>query len=333
MKILRRGFICLLAFCLLTFSGCSAAALKSSEEELTPVATVGKYDVPYELYRYVALTYKDQFEAGKSVDIWLGESGESLMAELKENIDISLVKMYTTVSLCEKYGLSADSPLVTSNVNVRMDELYESYGNDLKTYAKEIGEYHMNDGVYRFIVQNEVMSEELFYLLQSNGLIESDEEVLREMIQSDTFIRVKQILIADDNGKSDEENLATITDIYNQLENGADFDTMIGMYGQDLYMFNNEDGYYIAPGSRYQEFEEAAFSLDVGEYSGIVKTLAGYSIIMRYEKDPQYLDNHFSELCQEYYDGVYNTILEEHAATLTVTHLPALDNYSILTME
>ncbi|MBQ7923364.1 MAG: peptidylprolyl isomerase, partial [Clostridia bacterium] len=229
--------------------------------------------------------------------------------------------------------LTADNPWITSAVDVELDELYESYENDLQAYADTIGEYHMNDSVYRFLVQNETMGAELFYLLQNEGIIESDDDALRELMQSDTFVRVKQILISDTNGKTDEENLALIQDIYSQLENGGDFETLLGMYGQDLYMFNNDDGYYIAPGSRYTEFEEAAFSLEVGEYSGIVKTLAGYSIIMRYEKDQEYLDTHFDELCQEYYDGAYNTILEAHAASLTMTPLPALDNYTILTME
>ncbi|MBQ7923516.1 MAG: hypothetical protein IJ325_13240, partial [Clostridia bacterium] len=120
----RKGFACILAFCMLALAGCGSAVLKSTEEELTPVATIGEFDVPYELYRYIALNYRDQYEEGASADIWLGESGETLLAELQENVEYSLIKMYTTMSLCKEYGLTADNPLITSAVDVELDELY-----------------------------------------------------------------------------------------------------------------------------------------------------------------------------------------------------------------
>ncbi|MBE6570352.1 MAG: hypothetical protein E7658_09085 [Ruminococcaceae bacterium] len=332
MNMFRKGIALLLAFCLLAFTGCSVS-LKSSKEEKTPVATIGGYDVPYELYRYVVLNYKTQFEDGQSADVWLGESGKALMEELNANVEYSLVKMYTALSLCEEYGLTPDNPLISGTVDVRMDAIYESFEGDLKAYKEYITDGYMNDSVYRFLVQNEVLGEELFYLLQNKGVIEKDEDVLRQMMDTDTFIRVKQILIPDNNGLSEEENRGLIEDIYARLENGEDFEELMGMYGQDLYMFNNDDGYYIAPGSRFVEFEEAAFGLAVGEYSPVVKTPAGYSIIKRYEKDAAYIDAHFDELCQEYFDGAYNVIMEEHAASLTMTVLPAMEKYSIFTME
>lgn len=333
MNTLRKGFALVLVICILVLTGCGSVSLKSSEEELTPVAMIDGFEVPYELYRYVAMNYKMQYENGKSADIWLGESGEALLAELKKNVEYSLIKMYTTLSLCEQYDLKADNPLITTSIDVKMDELYESFENDLEAYKATIGDYYMNDSVYRFMVQNEVLGEELFYLLQNEGVIAKDDEELRNILHSDDFIRVKQILISADNGLTDEKNRALIEDIYDQLENGADFETMIGMYGQDLYLFNNPDGYYIARGSRFIEFEEAAFSLEVGEYSGIVESPAGYSIILRMEKDRLYVDSHFEELCKEYYDGAYNVILEEHEKTLTMEPLPAMENFSIFTME
>ena len=191
----------------------------------------------------------------------------------------------------------------------------------------------MTDNVYRFLIRNDLLADELFFAMHNAGEFPDGEEALQPIFASDEIIRVKQILISATNGNSDAENLAKIEEIYQMVESGADFDALIDEYGQDLYLFNNDDGYYIAKGTRHPEFEEAAFSLAVGETSGIVQSDAGYSIIKRYEKDDAYLKSHYDDLRTEYYSALYNTRLETYAAGLTIERLPALDKYSIFTME
>lgn len=321
----------------LLFAGCGSAALESTQEELTPVMTIGGYEVPYELYRYVAMNYKNQYEAGldeaAAAELWLGEDGKALLETLETETADTLKNLYVTLSLAETYSLTPDSALINESVSTRMDEIYESYENDTDAYLESLRPYYMNDSVYRFLIQDEVLTEELFYAMLNSGDILSDEDALRAKIESDEFIRIKQILIASDNGNSAEDNRALAEDIHSRLENGADFDTLIETYGEDLYMFNNDDGYYIIRGNRYEAFEDAAFALDVGEFSDIVETDAGFSILMRYEKKQSYLDTHFDALCQEYFDSAYNALLQTHLDTLTVEALPALESYTIFTME
>lgn len=321
----------------LLFTRCSSDKLASTKEESTPVMKVNEYDVPYELYRYVAMNYKNQYETGldesAAAELWLGESGKILLAELETNTTETIRKLYATLSLAAEYNLTPDSALINENVATRMDEIYESYENDTNAYLESLEPYYMNDNVYRFLTQDQVLTEELFYAMLNSGDILSDEEALRELIESDSFIRIKQILIASDNGNSAEDNLAKAEEILKKLKSGADFEALLEQYGEDLYMFNNDDGYYIIRGNRYEAFEDAAFALEIGEYSDIVETEAGHSILMRYEKDTKYLNSHFDELCQEYFDSAYNAILQEHLATLTVETLPALENYTIFNME
>ncbi len=321
----------------LLFSGCGDKNLASTKEELTPVMTVDGYDVPYELYRYVALNYKSEYEAGldegEAADLWLGEPGKAQLAELTEDIEETIRHLYATLSLAADYNLTPDSALVNEAVSTRMDEIYESYDNNFDLYLEDMEPYFMNDSVYRFLTQDQVLTEELFYAMLNQGDIISDEDALRDMIHSDTFIRVKQILIASDNGNTPEENKKKADGILTQLKNGADFETLLAENGEDLFMFNNPDGYYICQGNRYTDFEEAAFALDIGEYSDVVETEAGYSILLRLEKEETYLDTYFDDLCQEYFDAAYNALLEAHLATITVTPLPALDEISIFTME
>lgn len=322
---------------LLALSGCGDERdiLESSKDEKTVVMTIDGFDVPMELYRYVALNYKESFEAGQSSDFWLGESGQEQLTKLNENVDKSLIKLYTTLSLCRDYGIEADSAYVKDAVNSSMNAIYESYEDDYEVYAQYINSYNMNDGVYRFIVRNDILAEELIYKMTELGEIPSDEAELLSIINSDEFIRVKQILIPNDNGKTSEENHETAQEAYNRAMAGESFETLINEYGGDLFMFNNPDGYYIAKGSYHRNFEEAAFSLDIGEISGIVETDAGYSIIKRYEKESDYINKHFDDLAEGYIDGKYNLALEAREAELTVEATDKLADYSIfnLTLE
>lgn len=307
--------------------------LESSAEETAAVMTINGFEVPYELYRYVTLNYKTQYEKNAEEDVWLGESGQRLLAELNENVTETLARMYTTITLCQEYGINIDDEIIVDSVDVQMDDIYEGYEYDYETYNAAIAAYNMNDGVYRFIIRNEVLTEELFNAMIARNEICTDEAYLRELFNSDAFIRVKQILISSDNGNTDEENRARAEELLEMANNGEDFDDLVQKYGQDLYMFNNEDGYYIMKGSYLTEFEEAAFNLEVGETSGVVKSAAGYSIIRRYEKEGAYIEENFETLAQTYFDSVYNLRLEEALTSVVVEPTELLDDYSIFTIK
>ena len=335
-RILTLG-IGLAAATALLLGGCGSdtAKLKSTKEEQTPVMTVDGIDVPYEIYRYVALNYKAQYEAeaGGDTAIWDGAEGSAFHERLNEHVDETIINLYATQSLCAQYDIAPDDDVIAKALDQKMEELYEQYADDMALYRENLAEAHMTDSVYRFLIRNDLLADELFFAMYNAGEFPDGEEALQPIFASDEIIRVKQILISATNGSSDEENRAKIEEIYRLVESGADFDTLIHEYGQDLYLFNNDDGYYIAKGTRHPEFEEAAFSLAVGETSGIVHSDAGYSIIKRYEKDDAYLKSHYDDLRTEYYSALYNIRLETYAAGLTIERLPALDKYSIFTME
>ncbi|MCR5682126.1 MAG: hypothetical protein K6G29_06715, partial [Clostridiales bacterium] len=68
--------------------------LESSKAEKTPVMKIGGYDVPMEMYRYLALNYKRDLEAGGSSDVWLGEGGAALLEELDHDVSAALAYLY-----------------------------------------------------------------------------------------------------------------------------------------------------------------------------------------------------------------------------------------------
>ncbi len=86
-------------------------------------------------------------------------------------------------------------------------------------------------------------------------------------------VRVQQILLY---------NEGDANAVLEQLKIGADFNALAAQYDPntrgDLGWFPK--GYVLEP-----KIEEAAFSLQVGEYSGVIQTDAGYSIIKILERD------------------------------------------------
>jgi peptidyl-prolyl cis-trans isomerase C len=89
-------------------------------------------------------------------------------------------------------------------------------------------------------------------------------------------VHVQQILLY---------NEANANAVLGQLKGGADFNTLATQYDPntrgDLGWFPR--GYLLEP-----KIEEAAFSLLVGESSGVIQTDAGYSIIEVLEHDPNH---------------------------------------------
>ena len=64
-----------------------------------------------------------------------------------------------------------------------------------------------------------------------------------------------------------------------QLENGIAFEEVAKNYSEDPSAENGGDLGYFGRGKMAPEFEEAAFSADIGEIVGPVKTKFGYHII------------------------------------------------------
>jgi hypothetical protein len=335
MKSLKRYILVILS-AILVFSlvGCDEKkVLESSREELTVVKTVADLDVPLEMYRYVALNLKSSYEYGSSADIWLGDAGQALLDEMNKDINSTLVQIYTVPAICKEYGININDQYVLDMLEIKMDDIYESYGYDYKAYDADISEYNMNDSVYRFFIRNEILADEIIAKMMERGEAPGDVETIKAILNGEECVRVKQILIASDNGKTEEENTALAEKILSMIEDGANFEELVREYGEDLFMFNNTDGYYVTRGNFHEEFEDTAFSLEIGEVSGIIKTDAGLSIIKRYEKDAAYIEKNADSLASDYIEGLYNIALDKYSSTLVIEDTPKASKYSIFNLK
>ncbi len=79
------------------------------------------------------------------------------------------------------------------------------------------------------------------------------------------------------------EKLSTAQEVLNKLNAGESFGKLAEQYSLDGTRKRGGDLGYFGRGMMVKPFEDAAFTLQKGQVSGIVKTEFGYHIIKRLE--------------------------------------------------
>jgi foldase protein PrsA len=86
-----------------------------------------------------------------------------------------------------------------------------------------------------------------------------------------------------------EEIKKKAAEVLAAINAGESFDEQMNLYTEDPGTKTAPDGYTFTRGEMVKEFEDSAFSLKVGEISGLVETQYGYHIIKLEEKIPEKL--------------------------------------------
>ncbi|MFC1801168.1 STT3 domain-containing protein [Nanoarchaeota archaeon] len=107
---------------------------------------------------------------------------------------------------------------------------------------------------------------------ENNIFFQEPEEIVEEEI------RASHILISTDD-KTDEEALELIQEIKDQI-NETNFAELAEQYSEGPSAVNGGDLGWFGKGMMVKEFEEAAFSLEIGEVSEPVKTQFGWHLIV-----------------------------------------------------
>lgn len=315
-KLKIRTAICAVLTAAICLGGC-AADLSSSKEERETVMRVGDYDVPYEVLRYYVMNFR-----ADGVDDPDGRAKEAIKS------------LYAMMSLAADYDIDANGEYISSLANDTVNEAIADCGGE-KEYKKAIAENNMNDSVFRLLSKNSILREEIYVKMLSAGDIDTDENHMREIIGSDEFICVKQILIMGENSQNtqdgtvvtpakthtDEEAAALAETARERAESGEDFDSLVAEYGESLYMFSNTDGYYLCRGMWDIENENAAFALEIGEVSSVIKSRAGYSVFKRCEKSSEYIEKNLNKISNDYYGALLALAVEDRAKDMSIEML------------
>ena len=161
--------------------------LKSTKEDMKTVCKVGEYEVPYELYRYLVMTYKATIPEGTEITPEIEE-------QIKYNVDSALCDMYAIFTVAKEHGLTADNEAIAAAVDAEVKKNMDGF-EETDLYLEALSAQYMTHNVLRQMNTKQILSDELYYKLVDDGTLINDEEEMKEYIYGDGFIRVKQVLI------------------------------------------------------------------------------------------------------------------------------------------
>jgi peptidyl-prolyl cis-trans isomerase C len=110
-----------------------------------------------------------------------------------------------------------------------------------------------------------------------------------DKFKQDEQVRASHILVRVDpnaDAKTKAKAKAEIDSVLKQLKGGGDFAKLAQQHSQDPSAAQGGDLGFFPKGQMVPEFDQAAFSLPVGQLSGIVTTQFGYHILRVTEKKP-----------------------------------------------
>ncbi len=227
---------------------------------------------------------------------------EELKAQGGQTVAINMVDEYI---LNQEYETTDE---MEEAAEATIENYKSTYGDSYETFLEYNGIADDSE-LKELLIQNTKLSYATEDYIEDNLTDEEMQEYYEEEIVGD--ISVKHILIAyeEDDSLTDEENeaneeaaLEKAEEIIEKLQNGEDFDELAAEYSDDESTKDSGgDLGYFNKGDMVEEFEEAAYALEVDEYTTEpVKTEYGYHIILK-----------TGEKEKPDFDTVKETIIEE----------------------
>ena len=301
--------------------------VSSSKEEKATVFTVnGKYEAPYELYRFVFLnTLRAQGDASG----W----DEAKRAEVFSICDTAarkeIARIYTVLSLCDEYGVDPYAKEIDKKISASITEVIDTeeigYGTKDK-YLEVLAESYMTDSVFRFYLRLDLAEERLAKAMQLNSFVSEEAETVKAYFKSDATVHATWIDIPYGSAAYENFTKEMLDTLVKNAKEASDeeFISTAQQYLQTLYMPDElAEGFYFGKyqlDSYFEKLTETAFALAEGETSELIHSGDGVYVVRRLAKDEAYINNSENlETLREYYllDNFYRIIAEKSAEALS----------------
>ncbi|MBB6176612.1 foldase protein PrsA [Anoxybacillus tengchongensis] len=215
-------------------------------------------------------------------------NGSDVVVETKEG-NITKEELYNEMK--ERYGkdvlrdlvhekvLSKKFKVTDEELNKEIENLKEMYGVQYDLAVQQNGEEAIRDMVKLDLLRQKAAMEDIKV---------SDEELKKYYNEYKPKVKASHILVEDEK---------TAKEIKAKLEKGEDFAKLAKEYSKDTGSAQEGgDLGWFGPGKMVEEFEKAAYALNVGEISDPVKTQFGYHIIKVTDKEKK---KSFDEMKEE----------------------------------
>lgn len=215
-------------------------------------------------------------------------NGSEVVVETKEG-NITKEELYNEMK--ERYGkevlrdlvhekvLSKKFKVTDKEIDQEIENLKEMYGVQYDLAVQQSGEEAIRKMVRLDLLRQKAAMDDIKV---------TDEELKKYYNEYKPKVRASHILVDDEK---------TAKEIKAKLEKGEDFAKLAKQYSKDTGSAQNGgDLGWFGPGKMVEEFEKAAYTLNVGEISNPVKTQFGYHIIKVTDKEKK---KSFDEMREE----------------------------------
>jgi len=274
------------------------------------LVTTNKFDVTIgDVFSTFQLMYGDGVEKLREVD------AAQLVQVFKDNaVALSEKKLMLAAAQAAKIKVAdaeVDSILAMQYAQIGGKEKFINYLNNVNISLKAL----QND-IRDNILINKYIEEKL-----SDSMKVTDADVEQFYKSADQSSTVRHILLLTQ-GKSDQEKMAAYEKINGLLlraRQGENFEALAKQYSEDPGSKSNGGLYRdIRRGDMVKPFEEAAFTVPVGQISDIIETQYGFHIlkVIERKKETRPLEKVRRELEEQVKMAKQGTVLSQHIEKL-----------------
>ena len=201
---------------------------------------------------------------------------------------------------------------------VTEEQYVPSYDEINAEYRKQLKNNYLTDRYVRFLYSVDACVQKLVIKYEEDGKLLTDEAEIIAYVKAN-FCRTLHVFVRNDIGESVEDNRNTANKVLEELNSGLPFNHAVGSKHNDDLMTTTVNGHYFGKGEMDPAYESAAFSLEIGDYSGVVEGENGFYIIKRLPLEDKYINQNFEILKDQYRYAAVNSDIEKIRETLSFT--------------
>ncbi len=259
---------------LLLISGCvkntDGVAIQVNKETIS----TDTYEREYEVYKSL---YERQY--GEDALSQEGINGKTIGEDLRDNIINKLI----TESLIEKEMEETGLLISDEEIQENIDKYKDSLGGE-ENYQDFISNNKLTEDYFKENIRKTLLLEKHKEYVKDNFNIDDGEALKYFNENKEDLVEIKASHILFSN-EDDAKRVKA------DLDKGGNFEEIAKKESLDsVSAVNGGDLGYFSRGNMIPEFEDKAFSLNVGEISNVLKTEVGYHIILVKDKKLDFKD-------------------------------------------
>lgn len=270
-------------------AGCGLVEQTQESIDATVLAKVGDVEITQKDVDTEAQSYIDSLKVQYGEEILEQEEGKEVIKNLKVDILNGLVEMRILDKKVVESGMDTDTEEILEAVEERIEQVKAAYKEE-GGYEEALAEAGFTEESYYDFVKEDIVRNRFYESIMADVTV-SEEEILafyeenKANYVTPAGAKIYHIYFGNDDEAKEkgEEVLKFIK------EDGKDFSEMAKEHGKDMsaeaggllgyYGYENTD--------LYPDFMDHVKELEEGEISDVVKSTAGYHIIMVTEIQPE----------------------------------------------